>query len=114
MTVKVIASTTLKKDIKKELGSGYKTATKLLAGIKILLFFHFLSSLVTFFFNVLKIKKLSVTTRCIDSDDQMLVVTVFVYYYALYHIVTSLFTATTNVPYSPCHNIVKIPFIPRH
>mgnify|MGYP007031179020 CR=1 FL=1 len=34
---------------KKELGSGYKTATKLLAGIKILLFFHFLSSLVTFY-----------------------------------------------------------------
>ena len=33
---------------KKELGSGYKTATKLLAGTKILLSFHFLSSLVTF------------------------------------------------------------------
>ena len=31
---------------KKELGSGYKTATKLLADTKILLSFHFLSSLV--------------------------------------------------------------------
>ena len=61
---------------KKELGSGYKTATKLLAGTKILLSFHFLSSLVTFHFNTLRISGLPVTTRHIDSDDQYFVVTV--------------------------------------
>ena len=61
---------------KKELGSGYKTATKLLAGTKILLSFHFLSSLVTFHFNTLRISGLPVTTRRIDSDDQYFVVTV--------------------------------------
>ena len=59
----------------KELGSGYKTATKLLAGTKILLSFHFLSSLVTFHFNTLRISGLPVTTRRIDSDDQYFVVT---------------------------------------